>query len=228
MNNGGSSNAKTNALCSGKKRRCRDQPKQLILSAVSVNSVTPVVHTELMNTPHVERAEAGREVVRCPGCRRPVVPIAYGYPGPEMFEAAERGEIILGGCTIDARNPTHSCACGATTSGAIDNDDELGAFGIDEARSYIVEVRWQIAKTMPQWPHEYTVRDWRPDLDDTFEAFAACTRSEGVVKPWPRDSPTPRYHHQYLAIDGWDYWIMDGPVTESKVINRARLDDTWQ
>ena len=178
-----------------------------------------------MNTSDADRAEAVSDVERCPECRELVVPIAYGLPGPEMFEAAERGEIVLGGCVLEPGNPTRSCPCGATTNARLGHDDRL-AFDIDDARSYIAEVRWQFAKTMPQWPHEYTVRDRRPELDDTFEAFAALTRSDGVVKPWPADSPTPRYHHRYLAIDGWDYWIMDGPVAETEVINRARLDAT--
>ncbi|MEO6629480.1 MAG: hypothetical protein ABIP03_13050 [Aquihabitans sp.] len=40
------------------------------------------------------------------------VPIAYGFPGSEMFGAAERGEIDLGGCVIFDDNPTHRCrAC---------------------------------------------------------------------------------------------------------------------
>jgi hypothetical protein len=39
------------------------------------------------------------------------------------------------------------------------------AFTVDDARAYIADVRWQFAKTMPQWPHEYTVREWRTDLD---------------------------------------------------------------
>lgn len=189
-------------------------------------SVTPLVHTDLMNTPDVERAEAGRDVARCPECNRPAMPIAYGLPGPEMFEAAERGEIVLGGCMLDPDDPTHSCECGATRRGTVGNDDDPIAFSIDDARAYISEVRWQFAKTMPQWPHEYTVRDWRPELVDRFEALARFTRSHGVVKPWPADSPTPRYHHRYVEIDGWDYWIMDGPIAETGVVNRARLDGT--
>ena len=28
----------------------------------------------------------------------------------------------------------------------------------DDAGVYIAQVRWQFAETMPQWPHEYTVR----------------------------------------------------------------------
>ena len=35
-------------------------------------------------------------------------------------------------------------------------------FSADDALAYIAKVRWQFAKTMPQWPHEYTVREWRP------------------------------------------------------------------
>jgi hypothetical protein len=96
-------------------------------------------------------------------------------------------------------------------------------FTIEDARSYICEVRWRFAKTMPQWPHEYTVREWRPELDERFAAFATLIRAEGVVKPWPADSPNPRYHHPYLAIDGWDHWTMGYPIEETTVINRTLL-----
>ena len=188
-----------------------------------------------MNTQDTEQTDATGDVERCPTCQAPVVPIAYGFPGPEMFEVAERGEIILGGCTIVTGNPTHSCPCGATRRGDVDpigeparQGEPAEAFSLKEARTYIESVRWQFAKTMPKWPHEYTVREWRPDLTDTFETFATFIRSEGIVKPWPADSATPRYHHRYLAIDGWDYWIMDGTIEDTEVINRARLDDTWQ
>jgi hypothetical protein len=78
------------------------------------------------------------------------------------------------------------------------------AFSIDDARSYIAGVRWQNAKTMPQWPHEYTVRDWRPSLEREFLEFVILIRRDGVVKPWPPDVPAPRYHHTYLVLDGWE------------------------
>jgi hypothetical protein len=89
---------------------------------------------------------------------------------------------------------------------------------------YIGLARWQFAKTMPQWPHEYTVGDWRPDLERDFVEFVALIRRDGIVKPWPADSPSPRYHHTYLQIDGWDYWSMGEPIDETTVINRARVD----
>ena len=49
---------------------------------------------------------------RCPRCGRPGVPIVYGLPGPELMEAAERGEVALGGCVIPDAPPSHECEAG--------------------------------------------------------------------------------------------------------------------
>ena len=50
----------------------------------------------------------------CPKCGSlDVVRILYGYPMPETFEAAERGEIALGGCCVSDDDPQRLCkACG--------------------------------------------------------------------------------------------------------------------
>lgn len=97
------------------------------------------------------------------------------------------------------------------------------AFTIDDAAKYIRESRWQFAKMMPQWPHEYTVRRWRPRLEPQFDAIVELIRRAGTVKPWPPDAEHPSYHHTYLGLDGWEYWTMGEPVRETVVINRARL-----
>jgi hypothetical protein len=102
---------------------------------------------------------------------------------------------------------------------------ERMTFTVDDARAYIAKVRWQFAKTMPEWPHEYTVHGRRPDLEREFFEFVALIRREGVVKPWPPDVATPRYHHTYLELDGWEYWSMGAPIPETTVINRALLSD---
>lgn len=104
-------------------------------------------------------------------------------------------------------------------------EDAPRIFTLADAHAYIARVRWQFAKTMPQWPHEYTVREWRLDLEAAFEAFARLIRETGVVKPWPPTAAVPRYHHTYLDIDGWEYWTMGEPIEKTTVINRARLDD---
>ena len=49
---------------------------------------------------------------KCPKCQKSdqVIPIMFGFPGPEMLEAAERGEIKLGGCCISpGTDPEFHC-----------------------------------------------------------------------------------------------------------------------
>lgn len=99
-------------------------------------------------------------------------------------------------------------------------------FGMDAARAYIEKARWKFASTMPDWPHEYTVKAWRSELVTDFEAFCLLIRTEGFVEPWPPAAATPIYHNHYLVIDGWKYWAMgsDGdrdPIEELTVLNRA-------
>lgn len=45
----------------------------------------------------------------CPRCASPSVPIVYGLPAPELFAAADRGEVSLGGCLIVDDAPQFRC-----------------------------------------------------------------------------------------------------------------------
>lgn len=49
---------------------------------------------------------------RCPVCGAVGRPIVFGLPGPDLFEAAERGEVLLGGCCVTGDDPTHGCDAG--------------------------------------------------------------------------------------------------------------------
>lgn len=99
-------------------------------------------------------------------------------------------------------------------------------FTMQDARLYIAEARWAIANTMPQWPHEYTIRQWRRDLEPRFFDFVDLVRHKGVIKPWPPDALEPLYRHTYLEVDGWEYWTMGAPIHDTVVINRALLTST--
>lgn len=56
-----------------------------------------------------------RELVEgpCPACQEAaLVPIVYGYPDSDLFESAKRGEVALGGCVLEERDPDVQCrAC---------------------------------------------------------------------------------------------------------------------
>ncbi len=47
---------------------------------------------------------------KCPSCEsRNVAAIAYGFPGPEMIEEAQRDDIVLGGCCFGENDPEWHC-----------------------------------------------------------------------------------------------------------------------
>ena len=46
---------------------------------------------------------------KCPKCGNNLIEIIYGMPGPELFEASERGEVILGGCCLTGDDPKYRC-----------------------------------------------------------------------------------------------------------------------
>ena len=91
---------------------------------------------------------------------------------------------------------------------------------------YITTVRWQFARTMPQWPHEYTIKAWRLDLTAGFEAFCRLITDRGAVEPWPPSPERAVYHNSYLVVGDWKYWSMgphwdQDPVESKTVINRT-------
>jgi len=98
----------------------------------------------------------------------------------------------------------------------------------DRAATFITAVMWRFAKTMPQWPHEYTVKAWQPELTEEFEALCRLIMTTGVCRPWPEDSANPRYRNHYLVIGAHEYWAL-GPHGEKDppegmtVINRQAL-----
>ena len=61
--------------------------RQAILAAVAIAAGAALV------------AAAAEGPPACPECASSenVIPIVYGYPSEELFEAAERGEVALGG-----------------------------------------------------------------------------------------------------------------------------------
>lgn len=47
--------------------------------------------------------------VLCPRCGTRAIPILRGLPSADAFEAADRGELSLGGCLITDDDPAQKC-----------------------------------------------------------------------------------------------------------------------
>lgn len=88
---------------------------------------------------------------------------------------------------------------------------------IETIRQYIQSVRWKFASTMPQIPHEYTLKEWHPSKKDTFNAFVLHIRETGYKELFYGKEMT------YFDVDGFKYWTMGSPLEETILINRAKL-----
>jgi hypothetical protein len=82
-------------------------------------------------------------------------------------------------------------------------------------KGFIETAPWRFARTMPNEPHEYTLRGETPD--EEFEAFVLLIQRQGYSGEYKGRTYT------YLNVDGWRYWTMGEPVDATTIINRARV-----
>ena len=89
-------------------------------------------------------------------------------------------------------------------------------------RRFIASRKWQFARTMPENPHEYTVRKWKPSAFEQarFDRFVKLLVTEGWrgkfgKRWWP-----------YIDVDGYSYWTFGSPLENTTLINRKRIEDT--
>lgn len=96
----------------------------------------------------------------------------------------------------------------------------------------IARLSFSVAKTMPQIPHQYTVRGKTADESD-YVALHNAIRSRGVIERWhgrkvqrskPIDRGPGRPMRYLYPGDGWRYWYMSD-LSRSKIINRNRIED---
>jgi hypothetical protein len=87
-------------------------------------------------------------------------------------------------------------------------------------RDFVDTAEWTFAKTMPEWPHEYLVRD-RVDKS-LFEALVRHIRAHGFEG---------QFYHKvltYYAEDGLLYWSMGAPIEETTIINRCKEEGSYE
>ena len=88
---------------------------------------------------------------------------------------------------------------------------------LPELRAFVTHSSWTYAKTMPECPHEYTLRKKAAD-EALFERFVMHIRHHGYRARWKRSL------HTHLDLDGWQYWTMGAPFSATILINRAKLE----
>jgi hypothetical protein len=89
-----------------------------------------------------------------------------------------------------------------------------------ELRAFIDEQRWTFARTMPEWPHEYIVRD-RVD-ERLFEDLVRHIRAHG------REGRFYARVITYYDEAGMVYWTMGAPLHETTIVNRCDEAQTYE
>jgi len=90
----------------------------------------------------------------------------------------------------------------------------------EDVRRFADAERWTYAKTMPEWPHEYLVRE-RVD-QGLFERLVRHIRTNGYEGRFYQRTIT------YYDEGGLVYWTMGAPLEETTIVNRCREEDTFE
>ncbi|MBN1548036.1 MAG: hypothetical protein JW902_15400 [Syntrophaceae bacterium] len=87
-------------------------------------------------------------------------------------------------------------------------------------QEFIDSVRWTFTETIPEWPHEYIVRD---QVDENlFMLLVQHIRSQGYEAKFYEKTFT-YYDHR-----GMVYWTMGEPIGETTAIYRCRKEDSYE
>ena len=90
----------------------------------------------------------------------------------------------------------------------------------DIVRDFISTVPWTFARTMPEWPHEYIVRN-KVD-ENLFVQFVEHIREFGYQGSFYQK------HITYFEQDGLVYWTMGAPIEETTIINRCKKENSYE
>ena len=92
-------------------------------------------------------------------------------------------------------------------------------------RSWVASRTWVYAKSMPQWPHQYSAINRKRDDPDTilrFEHAVTFVRSHGIKRVF---LPT-KGRHIYYDLDGLTYWTLWG-LPWTILMNRTIINPDW-
>jgi integrase len=90
----------------------------------------------------------------------------------------------------------------------------------ENALSIISRLNFRFAKTMPQTPHEYTVREPEDEATEAdYIALFNTILADGIDERYGRGKKKYLY-----PGDGWKYWAMTTHLPSSRVLNRQQIE----
>ena len=89
-----------------------------------------------------------------------------------------------------------------------------------DLRTFVDTQHWTFAKTMPEWPHEYVVRERVDEV--LFDRLVVHIRAHEVEGRFYERAIT--YHEEAGLV----YWTMGAPLHETIIVNRCRSEDAYE
>lgn len=86
---------------------------------------------------------------------------------------------------------------------------------LDYIKKFITTSDWLLAKSMPDAPHWYVLRN--ANNSSEFDLLVNHIHNNGVLRKWGS------YAYLYLDIDSFTYWTLNNSEGEKVIINRAEL-----
>lgn len=83
------------------------------------------------------------------------------------------------------------------------------------SEEFIKKVRWKKSR---DWTHEYTVKEWRPELTNEFTDFVRTIYEKGFKENFYGTD------YVYLTVGKHTYWTMNYPVEVTILINRKAVE----
>jgi hypothetical protein len=90
----------------------------------------------------------------------------------------------------------------------------------DALQEFIASSKWTYAKTMPEWPHEYIVRECVDE--NLFVQLVRHIRANGYEGKFYRKGIT------YFDEGRMIYWTMGAPLEETTIINRCKKENSYE
>jgi hypothetical protein len=89
-----------------------------------------------------------------------------------------------------------------------------------DLREFVDTSTWTHARTMPEWPHEYIVREHVDAV--LFERLVRYIRASGYQGAF--------YSKPIVYMDdgGLVYWTMGAPLEKTTIVNRCQAEDSYQ
>lgn len=88
----------------------------------------------------------------------------------------------------------------------------------------IARLSFRFAKTMPDQPHEYTVRG--PETEADYVTLAQAILDHGERERYVSARGRAYWNRYLYPGDGWKYWLMTTSIRQSRILNRARPSAT--